>query len=75
MGDRIHEQHSMNPPRCSGRRKNPGRGLYSNVTKLWSSPEMFVPVIVGKNRNGVCVSYLFVKYTVFGRYRTAKIWR
>jgi hypothetical protein len=29
MGDRIHEQCSMEPPRCPGRRKNPCSGLYN----------------------------------------------
>jgi hypothetical protein len=29
MGDRIHEQRSMKPSRCPGRRKNPGSGLYN----------------------------------------------
>jgi hypothetical protein len=30
MGDRIHEQRSMKPPRCPGRRKNPCSGLYTD---------------------------------------------
>jgi hypothetical protein len=29
MGDRIHEQCSMEPPRCPGKRENPYSGLYS----------------------------------------------
>ena len=31
MGDRIHEQRSMKPPRCPGRRKKPCHGLYNNI--------------------------------------------
>ena len=29
MGDRIHEQRSMEPPRCPGRRKKPCHGFYT----------------------------------------------
>jgi hypothetical protein len=29
MGDRIHEQCSMEPPRCPGRRKNPYSGWHN----------------------------------------------
>jgi hypothetical protein len=33
MGDRIHEQRSMEPPRCSGRRKKPCHGFYTTIGK------------------------------------------
>ncbi len=31
MGDRIHEQCSMKPPRCPGRRKNPHSGCHTEL--------------------------------------------